>query len=84
MEHTLLFEHGSDRNRAIYGIRLLEMHAPAMESGLMRTDSRQIPFEDSDQAGRTLWANLISNLPFKLFWKDAKRRFVGATRALLD
>lgn len=84
MEHTLLFEHGSNRNRAIYGIRPLEMHALATESDLVKTGSRQTPFEDPDQAGRTLWANLISNLPLKLFWKDAKRRFVGATKAFLD
>lgn len=84
MEHTLLFEHGSNRNRAIYGIRPLEMHALATESDLMKAGSQQTPFEDPNQVGRTLWASLIENLPIKLFWKDAKRRFVGATKAFLD
>ena len=31
-----------------------------------------------------LWRNITQNTPLKLFWKDEKRRFLGASQSFLD
>ena len=31
-----------------------------------------------------LWANLVRSAPFRVFWKDTQRRFLGASRGFLD
>ncbi|MBM6999959.1 EAL domain-containing protein, partial [bacterium] len=83
-EHMLTFEQGSDRTRAIYGIRHVDVQDIAEELDVARAVARAGGFGLSRGLGDVLWDSLLPHLPLMLFWKDGQRRFLGANRAFLD
>lgn len=84
MEHMLVYEHGSDRKRVVYGIRPLNIESLSKEIDVVQNSSYAAPFEQSENAGTSLWLSLMPYLPLKLFWKDKDRKFLGASKAFLD
>ncbi len=55
-----------------------------LQQSLTCLETRLRPQEDTIYTTELLWKNLIQSDLVRLFWKDADRRFLGASRAFLE
>lgn len=84
MEHMFAFVKGSNREKAIYGIRYLDLENFMQVISAVMGGSYSMFSENSKDLEMVLWDSLMPYIPLKLFWKDKNRRFVGASKAFLD
>ena len=84
MEHMLVFMDGSSKKAALYGIRPLNIKDLTEELSVAQGSASAELLRNGAGDERALWDSFLSYVPIKLFWKDADRKFLGATRAFLD
>ena len=84
MEHVLAFAQDSNREKVMYGIRLLDMKGLEDTLRSIQESSQSLLLGRNQSVGDVLWDSLVQNVPLKLFWKDGERRFLGASNAFLD
>lgn len=84
MEHVLTFVQDSSRTRAMYGIRILDMQGLENTICTIQENSQSLLPGRNQSVSDSLWDSLVQNVPLKVFWKDDKRRFLGASNAFLD
>ena len=83
MSHRIVRVPSGPHSSAIYGVRPLDVGTDRDEADLLSSHAfgqRTRALDDKD----LLWENLMLGSPLPLFWKDSKRRFLGASRRFLD
>ncbi len=76
--HTLIYV--PIRNSIIYAIT----YAPLDQPELVDRLKKSALFNGLDEKDSMLWQGLIESKIINLFWKDKKRRFIGANQKFLD
>ena len=86
MLHLIVRCEGSKGSGLLYGVRPIDLGVARDELELLCSDAYgELVAGSRTEGGKAaLWENLLFGSPLPLFWKDSKRRFLGASRRFLD
>lgn len=87
--HRLLLVPNTRTPQILYGIRAMEIEGARQELSLLLGDPYRAltgttPEPEGQQSGGSLWEDLMLHIPLPIFWKDQRRRFLGASQSFLD
>ena len=86
-EVTLMIIPGTDGQEFLYCVKPylpLNVGMPEGVGGLLKSERPSENVKNDDETSRLLWDNMLWNSSVKFFWKDADRKFMGASQAFLD